>query len=281
MSLATFYGQYGLSVGTPSDFGTSQWQDPAAVSWWYVAFSCVSALYLNVEIGVKLLIPVEYGGWWDGAHHASHFFIYLTNWTQLLVAANSTAAATLALEHALRVGRGRLLDGTILPLRYRLSWLLHNISAALIFTVSIAFWPSVFFAEESGPNSINYFTVSSHGGNGLYLLLLLAVHRVPRRPLHVWQPALVAAIYLIFTITYTELGGLTERDNTAFYPVLDWRRQPVATGLFAFDLVIAVPVSFFMVVGLAVVREEIWERVDRGRRRKEEEGEVVRYEVCP
>ena len=105
--------------------------------------------------------------------------------------------------------------------------------------------------------------------------------RVPRRPLHVWQPALVAAAYLSFTAVYTELGGLTEHDNTAFYPVLDWKRQPTATALFAFDLVIAVPVSFFVVVGLAAAREEIWERlcVDRGQ--EAEEGEGGKYGTCP
>ena len=54
MSLATFYGQYDLAVGHPADFCTSQWQDASAISWWYVTFSCFSALYLNVEIIVKV-----------------------------------------------------------------------------------------------------------------------------------------------------------------------------------------------------------------------------------
>ena len=59
MSLATFYSQYDLAVGTPTDFATSQWQRPSAISWWYVAFSCLSALYLNVEIVVKVSEETE------------------------------------------------------------------------------------------------------------------------------------------------------------------------------------------------------------------------------
>ena len=89
---------------------------------------------------------------------------------------------------------------------------------------------------------------------------------------------MVAVIYLTFTGIFTELGGLTERDNTAFYPVLDWRSHPVGTALFAFDLAIAVPVAFFIVVGLAVVREELWERVRGG---AGGEGTGVGYELFP
>ena len=55
----------------------------------------------------QLLTPVDHGGWWDGAHHASLFFIYLTTWTQVLTVANSSLAAALALEHVLRVKRGQ------------------------------------------------------------------------------------------------------------------------------------------------------------------------------
>ncbi|XP_037094448.1 uncharacterized protein LOC119114353 [Pollicipes pollicipes] len=135
---------------------------------------------------------------------------------------------------------------------------MHNISAALVFTVTIAFWPSVFQPDSEQPPS--YFTVSSHGGNSVYVLLLLFIHRVPRRPLHVLQPAAVAALYLCFTAVYTTLGGTTEHGHTAFYPVLDWHQQPTAAALFAFDLVIGVPISFFVVVALALAREAVWRR---------------------
>ncbi|XP_037094413.1 uncharacterized protein LOC119114321 [Pollicipes pollicipes] len=102
-----FYNQYRLDAGSPADFGTSQWQERSDISWSYVFFSVSSALFLNVEVLVKVLMPAEHGGWWDGAHFASHFIIYLTNWTQCLLAHSAMVSAGLALEHVYRVRKGQ------------------------------------------------------------------------------------------------------------------------------------------------------------------------------
>jgi hypothetical protein len=103
----------------------------------------------------------------------------------------------------------------------KLYWFLCNNCVCFAFVISCIYW-SMLYRDEH--NSLNNYLV--HATNSLVLIVDLLIVAYPHRMSHCVYPMTCGAVYMLFTIVYTFLGGLDKDGGNYVYPILDWKNKP-------------------------------------------------------
>ncbi|XP_064609916.1 protein rolling stone-like [Liolophura sinensis] len=243
---------FGLKYSQPDLFYKSQWPIPPVV---YLLFRWATASYLA---GVKIYTATF---WHYGLH-----FIFLTNWTYLVLSVSFVFRAVTSTVFYVRSKKldhtGEITQASHHIFSWRTSyaqWILYNVSTTASLLVTIAFWIAIYHGEP-----IQFVNFNVHAINSVIVLLDLAITAHPVRLYHVYQPVLYVLVYGLFYIIYWAAGGVDPHGNHYIYKVLDWGRNPGSAAGLSFGLVcLAVPLIHLFVFGLYKLRLYIHQRVYR------------------
>jgi hypothetical protein len=118
---------------------------------------------------------------------------------------------------------------------------------------------------RDGQNNLNNYLV--HATNSLVLILDLLIVAHPHRMSHFIYPTTCGALYMLFTIVYTFLGGVDRSGGNFVYPILDWKNQPQKSALVGIGCVLALAIVHVIVGGIHQLRRKA-HRCLRGKNRK-------------
>ena len=151
----------------------------------------------------------------------------------------------------------------------KFQWLLWNIAAPATTVVVLLYWSILWPHTKHDPSenthSPSIMNIHVHLLNGLILLLDQAIHAIPMRLLHVYQPVGYGALYAAFTGVYFAANGTDPTGQVAIYAFLDYRtNKSTAIGTDFGVVCIVIPVVWLFLWGLHKVRLAVWEKWDGG-----------------
>ncbi|XP_071944328.1 protein rolling stone-like [Antedon mediterranea] len=163
------------------------------------------------------------------------FFIYLTNWTFIVVTCYLLVASynsCVYYYNVTRRGEGSLLvlessEETQLPFKYKLQWFLFYISANFSIIVTVVYWAALY----SDDSDSLFIDLNVHTLTSLIGILETFLSATPVRLIHVAYPLWYGTIYLFFTVIYWVAGGTDINGNTYIYPIIDYENEPVTAVL--------------------------------------------------
>lgn len=106
-------------------------------------------------------------------------------------------------------------------------WFLYSMSHVIGIMVVIVFW-SFLFKPFGDSDLKSYLTIDRHGIVYFLLFLEFSLSDIPVRILHFVYPLCFVCIYIIFSMVYWAVSGIT------IYSVLDWQNKPGQAVLFTF-----------------------------------------------
>lgn len=218
--------------------------------------------------------------------YQAKLFIFLTNWTYLILNLYFLQATTLTLsalccECRLRreaspstnetqeVEMGSGDDSVIqnekttteeareedaLRLPQKIFWLLYIISANAGLLVTAGYWTVLF--EEDEPVDANNMT--KHALNSVFMVIDTFLSSIPVRLFHSVYPLLYLIVYLAFTVIYWQLGGTNIQGQPYIYSLLDYNNFQASTGcIIGFFLLLVQPVLQLILFGLVKLRDHL------------------------
>ena len=229
----------------------------------YLIYRWVVALYFN---GWQITSGV--------AQNSPEFFIYLTNWSflvlniHLLYAALSTTvdyckAYLCCRQHYNELNFERDADEfeivkpkgcfncehNQLKWYHMIQWVLFTLGTQTAFTVVLLFWMLLYRG-----GTVTLYDGHFHLGNGIAGLIDLWVSGLPIRFLHFYMPQLFSAAYISFTGVYYAAGGTGYNGTSYIYPPLDYAENPgLAAGL-CIGVLLCLPVIHFLFYAQYIAR---------------------------
>ncbi|KAI8436186.1 hypothetical protein MSG28_004261 [Choristoneura fumiferana] len=144
-------------------------------------------------------------------------------------------------------------------------WLIYLTNWGLVMVTAMAvsgFFVSAMIAYKR-PDTMVYATtaafwldVAVHGFNSVISVGELVISRTPVRWLHVYQPLLVAAVYVAFSGIYYATDGTNGFGEPFIYPVLNWN-EPGMAGAVSGGSLLGVFVVHTLVWALALGRNKL------------------------
>lgn len=202
------------------------------------------------------------------------FFIYLTNWSflilnvYLLYAALSTTVeffkVYVCCRHHYNAPRfERDIDefDVIEPKgcfsreynqirwHHMIQWVLHTLGTQAAVCVVVLYWSLLFRGGEVGLSDGHV-----HLGNGILSVVDALVSGVPVRLLHFYMIQIYAASYASFTGIYYVAGGTGFNGTSYIYPPLDYERNPGFAAGLCIGVIILVPLLHLAFYGLYMSR---------------------------
>ncbi|XP_059472181.1 protein rolling stone-like [Neocloeon triangulifer] len=222
------WSSLGLEYARPNRFCKSQWHCADSVSCLstYLVFKVAVAVYLltGVMLNIIDLHALERGlEWPQSLIHRAKWFIYLTNWTLMILTAQALIAAVLAVEHQLFPPQGKS-AGKMTNL-HKWYWFLNNLCNVGSPAITLLFWTSVYNKDI---HRLDFGNIHGHVMNTVLVVVDLMVTAHPVRLLHFYQPMILASTYSLFSIVYFFLGGTNKQGNSKIYPFLNWHKPDVA-----------------------------------------------------
>lgn len=215
--------------------------------------------------------------------YQAKLFIFLTNWTFLILNLYFLQATTLTFcalccEYRMRreaspsttetqvvemesgddsanrdekaTEEAREEDALRLP--QKIFWLLYIISANAGLLVTVGYWTVLF--EEDEPIDGN--NITKHALNSVFMLIDTFLSSIPVRLFHSVYPLLYIIVYLAFTVVYWQLGGTNIQGQPYIYKLLDYNNIEPSTGcLIGFFLLLVQPVLQLILFGLVKLRD--------------------------
>ncbi|XP_033098630.1 protein rolling stone-like [Anneissia japonica] len=185
------------------------------------------------------------------------FFIYLTNWTFIVVTCYLLLASYNSLvyylnarrreEDRLLLGRSSSADTPDLPFIYKLQWFLYYLSANTSIMVTVVYWTALY--STGNLNFVDLFIdLNVHTLTSFVGIIETMLSATPFRFIHVVYPLWYGAVYLFFTIIYWVAGGTDPYGHSYIYPIIDYEN----------DLVTAVLSIVGCIIGAFVFQVILW-----------------------
>ncbi|XP_067683857.1 protein rolling stone-like isoform X2 [Haliotis asinina] len=226
---------FGLAHSEPRLFVSSQWGHPRL----YLSWRIFWALFHTSWLVSSMVSPLGGAVW----------FIYLTNWTYLLLTISAVMDAVIVV--CVRISRQDIVDGftSYLPWYLKLSWLLNSVVTEGSVHISAIYWIFVFSDQN-----LTVLRFILHGMNSIYVLCNLFVTAMPVRVYHVIYPVIYGVIYTVFSVVYHILGGTNEKGEPYIYKILDWSKLKRTLPLVFLSTFVALPCLYLVVFFLHKLR---------------------------
>ncbi|XP_022297164.2 protein rolling stone-like [Crassostrea virginica] len=225
---------FGFQHDQPLGFVTFQWGHPRLYILWSLSWAVFHVLVLALQpYFFREVLP----NW--------KWFIYLTNWSYIVLAVYGIVEATAAIF--VNVCRKEIINGdsTVLPWYLRIQWSFYYLSTSSAITVTLLFILNI--EEETDTNSI-----LKHYINSVFVVLNLLLTKKPYRILHFYIPVIFSVIYILFSLVYQK--GFKQN---AIYSALDWNNVPNVF-LYVFGLpLVFVPLLTLLLYTITVIRDAI------------------------
>ncbi|KAI8438793.1 hypothetical protein MSG28_011172 [Choristoneura fumiferana] len=176
-----------LSHERLSDFYTSAWQrrgSPLPLLFFRLVLAAASVGFLvwSLTSGQSGLSPL--------------WLIYLTNWGLVMV----TAMAVSGFFVSAMIACKRPADDEKTPWYVGLFWIIFNVTQTIAIAITVLYWTLLYDANTMvyATTAAFWLDVAVHGFNSVISVGELVISRTPVRWLHVYQPLLVAAVYVAF-----------------------------------------------------------------------------------
>ncbi|XP_073944598.1 uncharacterized protein [Choristoneura fumiferana] len=185
-----------LSHERLSDFYTSAWQrrgSPLPLLFFRLVLAAASVGFLvwSLTSGQSGLSPL--------------WLIYLTNWGLVMV----TAMAVSGFFVSAMIAYKRPADDEKTPWYVGLFWIIFNVTQTIAIAITVLYWTLLYDANTMvyATTAAFWLDVAVHGFNSVISVGELVISRTPVRWLHVYQPLLVAAVYVAFSGIYYATDG--------------------------------------------------------------------------
>ncbi|XP_033098627.1 protein rolling stone-like isoform X3 [Anneissia japonica] len=179
-------------------------------------------------------------------------FIYLTNWTFIVVTCYLLVASYNSLVHYRNVTRrGTILvsssaDIPDLPFIYKLQWFLYYLAANMSIIVTVVYWTALY--SKGNLDFIHLFiNLNVHTLTSFVAISETMLSATPFRFIHVVYPLCYGVVYVFFTIIYWVAGGTGKYGHSYIYPIIDYENDPgkavlsivgCIIGIFVFQVVL-------------------------------------------
>lgn len=217
--------------------------------------------------------------------YQAKLFIFLTNWTYLILNLYFLQATTLTFcalycEYKKHKGASSSTNETqalvekgsgddnanqnektteeareedALQLPQKMFWFLYIISANAGLLITAGYWTVLFEDEPIDANNI-----TKHALNSVFMLIDTFLSSIPVRLFHSVYPLLYIIAYLAFTVIYWKLGGTNIQGQPYIYSLLDYNNFEASTGcIIGFFLLLVQPVLQLMLFGLVKLRDHL------------------------
>lgn len=143
-------------------------------------------------------------------------------------------------------------DEDALRFHHKFFWLLYIISANAGLLVTVGYWTVLY--EEDEPVDLN--NITKHALNSVFMVIDTFLNSIPVRLFHFIYALVYTFVYLAFTVVYWQLGGTNIQGQPHIYELLDYNNFEASTGwLVAFFLLLVLPVLQLMLFGLVKLRD--------------------------
>ncbi|KAJ7376715.1 hypothetical protein OS493_033340 [Desmophyllum pertusum] len=247
-------------------------------------------LSLPVFIAYRLIVTVYNLAWLFYNIHVSgvKLFIFLTNWTYLILNIYFVYATTLSCIALYRdnkksretdpvveieMGPGddhggsstqygatdletadRKKDG--LRFQHKLLWLIYVISATGGLWITVGYWSILI---EDAPIDAN--NITKHALNSVFMLIDTCLSSIPVQLFHFLYVLLYFLIYIAFSVFYWLLGGTNNKGQPYIYRLLNYSEFKATTGvLLAVFLLLVLPVLHLVFFGITKLRDYIYRK---------------------
>ncbi|XP_067683858.1 protein rolling stone-like isoform X3 [Haliotis asinina] len=217
-----------LNHNEPQRFVTSQWGHPRL----YLSWRIFWALFHTSWLVSSMVSPLGGAVW----------FIYLTNWTYLLLTISAVLDAVIVVF--VRINRQDIIKGftSHLPWYLKLSWLLNSVVTEGSLHISAFYW--IFLFKDQRLTLLRFIL---HGMNSIYVLSNLLIMDMPLRVYHVIYPVIYGVIYTVFSVVYHMLGGTNGKGEPYIYKILDWSKLKRTLPLVFLSTFVALPCLYLVV----------------------------------
>ncbi|OQV22790.1 putative Type I phosphatidylinositol 4,5-bisphosphate 4-phosphatase-B [Hypsibius exemplaris] len=243
----------------PLLFTRSQWS--RFPNWVFKAWKVILALYFISW----LVVSLEHFSRDYPQSKTDKWMVYLTHWTYLLFTSYLLVSAINACAHAASCGR---YEHACHTWAFKFQWLLWNIAAPATTVVVLLYWSLLWPNAKPKPtdpptHTPSVMNIHVHLLNGLILLLDQAIHAIPMRLLHVYQPVGYGAFYAAFTGVYFVVNGTDPLGETAIYGFLDYRSNTkIAIGADLGVVFVVLPSVWVFLWVLHKIRVAAWKKWD-------------------
>ncbi|CAH1780411.1 unnamed protein product, partial [Owenia fusiformis] len=215
----------------------------------YIGYRCFWALW---HVTWTILSGVLVYPWYSKEANRVTWFIYLTNWSYLLLTLTSLVQVPCCIYYMTKIeGMSERCQLHVGALRrpVGLLWCLYNISTSVAILVTLGYWLLIYSGGIVYP-----VDAATHAVNSVYVIIDLLFTAIPVRLLHFIYPLIYVIIYALFSAIYQAAGGTNAYDLEYIYSVLDWR-NPGRAILVVFILgIIVLPLLHTGVFGLYKLR---------------------------
>lgn len=170
-------------------------------------------------------------------------FIHLSRWNLFATMITTVLGAVLVSR-----SNSSLISDRVL----KLYWFLCNNSLCFACCISCIYWTML---DDGRDMSLNNFLV--HATNSLVLIVDLFIVSHPHRMSHCIYVMTCGAVYMLFTIVFTFLGGRDNNGGNYAYPILDWKHQSQKATIVGVGATVALGIAHVIVGGLHCIRNQI------------------------
>ncbi|XP_072018275.1 protein rolling stone-like [Amphiura filiformis] len=246
---SAFHG-VGLKTDDAGVFSRTQWRLP----WmFWCIYRLLFALYYASFIAFDFIFNFK--------HHplsAAYFFIYLTDWTVLVVTIYMVVSCINVIidrKHGCYYHTSNRKAPPALSWRHKLHWLLLNIYMNISILVTIVYWSFL-----HSPYSSLYYDLTEHTFPSILGLLDVILTPIPVRLIHFVYPFTYGMSYMLFTVIYWAAGGTDPNGNSGIYPgFLDWD-EPGTTTLHVVLCGVAICLTQVFLWGLFKIKMAVFRR---------------------
>jgi len=182
-------------------FHRSEWDDPGVGSGWYLAYRVILALLMVAGVLAHALSTTDSLG--------VKWFIFMTNQGVSILTIHYIFYACIVVWRSSCGPHAS--NGTTLPLLYKISWALQNMSSTVALFISIIYWtllhPVVVENNLIVGTWLNFLNVFLHGLNTVSYLIDVFVDARPTRIHHFYFALLFGIYYTCFSLVYWAAGG--------------------------------------------------------------------------
>lgn len=216
------------------------------------------------------------------------FFIFLTNWTFIILNIYFVCATTLSCialykdvrndmqttpqatgDEVVQMEMGPVDGngyGTIEPeisrekddlrFHHKFLWFLYGISATAGVWITVGYWTILV-----GDDPIDANNITKHALNTVFMVIDTWLSAVPIRLFHSLYPFLYLVIYLIFTVIYWLLGGTNRHGEPFIYEALNYNDfDPTLGSLLVVFIVVVLPILHLILFGVTKLRDHLYRK---------------------
>ena len=212
-------------------------------------------------------------------------FIYLTNWTFLILNIYFVYATTLSCialykdvkkqneavpkasgkdgpDEYIEIGTGddsnrtnaREVDN--LRLHHKIFWVIYVISATAGLWITAGYWTILFENDTVDANNI-----TKHALNSVFMVIDTSLSSIPIRLFHWVYALLYLVIYILFSVFYWLAGGTNNQGKPYIYSALNYGDFPTTTAiLIVVFLLVVLPILHLIYFGLTKLRDYFYKK---------------------